>query len=412
MGCCRCSAFLPFLLLRAALGQRLSYGTPGKPNFTVIVPEKLSHRPWVYRFRNVLDHKQSARVRQLVLDAIVFFNDTARDGAVRPGARALNLGDPRRPRYRMQNERQLSLYFHDPPPVLAELYSRVARIAGVHPSSIEAIYHLYAPGALPANLHLDNFNKFLFPHRFASMSVFFDDAKDGGTVFPLLSRPGGPAVATEDAEVAAWHDLINSTRMDPASDGYAFRRVDEDERHAFRRRALNTAVEMCRAGRAAQEPVVPVRGSAYMWKNYLDNGEDDVRTIHAGCGSSADFKILGTFFVRDWPGPFQEHITFWDALDTREEYIDELQRQLEVQYLHSFRLRHLKDLYRQQREVMYELLGDRGAAWQAARQQLHRESLEQAQMDEEVSATIEQMAQRYSGADIPWTKVVPADRAF
>lgn len=33
-----------------------------------------------------------------------------------------------------------------------------------------------------------------------------------------------------------------------------------------------------------------MRGAAYMWKNYLDSGEDDVRAIHAGCGASTSLK--------------------------------------------------------------------------------------------------------------------------
>lgn len=56
-------------------------------------------------------------------------------------------------------------------------------------SGAQAIYHLYEPGALPANLHLDNFNKFLFPHRYASLSVFFDD-DDGGCAAPPSSVAG------------------------------------------------------------------------------------------------------------------------------------------------------------------------------------------------------------------------------
>ena len=46
--------------------------------------------------------------------------------------------------------------------------------------SLKAIYHLYKPNAELANLHLDNFNKYLWPHRFMSASLFLDDYEDGG----------------------------------------------------------------------------------------------------------------------------------------------------------------------------------------------------------------------------------------
>ena len=186
----------------------------------------------------------------------------------------------------MQNREQLSLYFENPPPIMQELYSRIAKLQNIHVSNIEAIYHLYAPGGQAANLHMDNFNKFLFPHRFASSSMFFDDYEDGGTVFPLLV-PQDPekdllntSVAADTAEVMRWHAQINASReTDDPHSNFAGRRVMADETDAFRRRALQEARERCSRAGSARDPVTPKRGSVYIWRNYLANGEDDVRSI-------------------------------------------------------------------------------------------------------------------------------------
>lgn len=404
------------LLLPSAAVAADSERPPGNNSLSLAI---LAEAPWVARVRNILSAKESALVRRLVYDAVVYFNDTSATHEVRQGARALNPGSTLRPRYRMQNERQLSLYFERPPEVMMELYRRVGRVINIDPSNMEAIYHLYAPGALPANVHMDNFNKLLFPHRFASLSVFFEDLEDGGTVFPLYEQrqtaedePEALPIAVERQEVARWHGLVNATRMDPYSDGYAYRRVESDESDWFRRRTFEVAGAMCRGGRSKQGLVIPERGTMYIWKNYLANGEDDVRTMHAGCGASKSMKILGTLFMRDWPGPYQEHNSFWDPLIQREDRVEELQRELEGNALQSFRIRNLKELYEQQRKAMAELQGPRAAAWLQNKQRKHLDSLMEEQVDEDSRARIEAMADRYSGAQITWSKVAPAEGLF
>ena len=39
------------------------------------------------------------------------------------------------------------------------MIERVGVATGLHPNNIEPIFHLYVPSSVPANLHLDNFNK-------------------------------------------------------------------------------------------------------------------------------------------------------------------------------------------------------------------------------------------------------------
>ncbi|CAE7772752.1 unnamed protein product, partial [Symbiodinium pilosum] len=79
------------------------------------------------------------------------------------------------------------------------------------------------PSALPANLHLDNFNKYLWPHRFMSVSLFLDDYEDGGTVFPLLLNTFGQSVGTnrvasEHHEIEAWQRALNAERTQQVTD--------------------------------------------------------------------------------------------------------------------------------------------------------------------------------------------------
>lgn len=303
---------------------------------------------------------------------------------------------------------------------MMELYRRIGKLVQVDPSNLEAIYHLYAPGAEPANIHLDNFNKFLFPHRYASISMFFEDQEEGATVFPLLratdQSPASP-VATAQDDIMAWHSLINATRMEPGSDGYAYRRVDGSEWHPFRRHAFQAALAMCRGGHETQGPVFPEKGTAYMWKNYLTNGEDDLRTIHAGCGSTTEFKILGTFFLRDWPGPYQEHSSFWDLQEENEkesgmDEVEELRRLVEMSSLQSFRIRHMEELYAEQRKIAKELQGPRAAERLLQQQKQHLRSLLDEDVEDEATSRIGDLVKNYGGTEIAWTKVVAADRVF
>ena len=53
-----------------------------------------------------------------MLNAVIYFNDTDLEGEVRSGARPLQLGSEARPRYRLQSDEHVSLYFHNPPPMM------------------------------------------------------------------------------------------------------------------------------------------------------------------------------------------------------------------------------------------------------------------------------------------------------
>ena len=98
-----------------------------------------------------------------------------------------------------------------------------------HLEWLEPIFHIYAPGAIPENIHLDNFNRQLSPFRIASSTVFLDDLPDGGTVFPLMLRyadsvlddDGAPHVlptssaAVDEKAVEQWNLRLNQSRLDP-----------------------------------------------------------------------------------------------------------------------------------------------------------------------------------------------------
>eukprot|EP00913_Durusdinium_trenchii_P031578 g29570.t1 len=271
-----------------------------------------------------------------------------------------------RPLLRSQDSGHLSFYFIEPPDFMVRMIQRVAKMSGVHPNNVEPIYHIYVPGSVPANLHLDNFNKYLFPHRHLSVSLFLDDYEDGGTVFPLLLDSFGPSAA--------------------------HRRVDKNEDNSFRHRVLKEAQEMCRRGRTAQIPVLPEKlgstirarvrcrrgrsvnsncdvapqrlirkGTMYLWFNYLSNGEDDVRSLHAGCSSSTGYKMIGAFFLRDGSGPFREHDSFWHPVQPRKHEVDELQRQMEMITVLGFRFDHIAALFNLERQAVFELLGAQAA---------------------------------------------------
>lgn len=356
-------------------------------NVSKVRVELLSQLPLLARFRHVLDAEECAYLRRIVLDSIVFFNDTSISGEMRHGGRMLEFQREVTPTYHMPNEMQVSLSFPRPPAVMCRLYERLAQQVGAHTDNIEAIYHLYAPGAMPTNLHLDNFNAALFPHRVASFSVFLEDLEDGGTVFPLLlAGTGGPEarapaspVALEDEEVARWAARLGNATS-PGSlglraGGYADRRVEADEAEPFLARALAAARVLCSGGRRLQEPAVPERGTAYMWWNTRPDGTEDPRSAHAACGARRDLKVLVTVFVRDAPGPFG-HGGFWDPLVERPEVGGaETQRRLEMQQFQDFRLFHLERLYHAQGRAVLELAGIEAAGRLVEEQKLHQRAL-------------------------------------
>lgn len=351
-------------------------------------------------------------MRGLIVDAIAYFNDTSIDGRTRVGAKEID--ENYRPKFRMNNAQQLSLYFPNPPPIMVKLYNRLSFLIQVHANNIEAIYHVYAPRTLPINLHMDNFNRFLYPHRYGSVSMFFDEMKDGGTVFPLLAcqLQGFSNFGREHQQIERWHYLVNASRMDPdgRDGGYSFRRVESDEADPFRKKTLDMAIEMCENGRAAQQPVVPEMGTAYMWRNYDRKGEDDVRTVHAGCGSSQGLKIIGTFFIRDGPGPFQEQSNFWDLWEPVKDLEEENRRLVEAQSLHYFRLNHMHLLYSSQREVARILGGEKAANELEQMQTKHEESLIVG--DTALSVNENLVRLRSLLKDHPWQKILPPEVMF
>ncbi|CAK9067302.1 Uncharacterized protein SCF082_LOCUS34089, partial [Durusdinium trenchii] len=339
----------------------------------------LSVSPKIIRFRGLLSAQECALIRFLMLEALIYFGDTSPWVALRPGADVLQnaseemhqrFGDlGARPLLRSQDSGHLSFYFIEPPDFMVRMIQRVAKMSGVHPNNVEPIYHIYVPGSVPANLHLDNFNKYLFPHRHLSVSLFLDDYEDGGTVFPLLldsfgGTGGSSLLALEHEEIESWQRVLNEERMlQVANDAhaYAHRRVDKNEDNSFRHRVLKEAQEMCRRGRTAQIPVLPEKGTMYLWFNYLSNGEDDVRSLHAGCSSSTGYKMIGAFFLRDGSGPFREHDSFWHPVQPRKHEVDELQRQMEMITVLGFRFDHIAALFNLERQAVFELLGAQAA---------------------------------------------------
>uniref|UniRef100_A0A7S4V2Q1 Prolyl 4-hydroxylase alpha subunit domain-containing protein n=1 Tax=Alexandrium monilatum TaxID=311494 RepID=A0A7S4V2Q1_9DINO len=409
-----------FLWLCAGCAFLRTAGGAAESPWGAITGELLSRAPVLMRLRGVLDAAECAAVRRLLLDAVLYFNDTWADGTVRPGAERLGLGEAPRPRYRMQQELQLTLFFERPPEVLETLHRRIANVVNVTPAQVEAIYHVYAPGARPSNLHLDNFNAFLYPHRMGSVSVFFDDLEDGGTIFPLLLPHGdgfGTAseVAWEADEVALWQAQIAESFADPTNiaRGYLCRRVQAEESHPFRRRTFEAALAMCRGGRASQHPVLPERGAAYVWRNFAAGGTDDVRTVHAGCGASESFKTLGTLFLRSGPGPFAEHGAFWDPLEELADPTSEKQRQVEMLELQHFRLQHLVSLYELQREAEHQLFGVDAAQRLCARQQVHLSSLLNESVARGLRARLGDFQEQHrDGLTVHWQRSLARGRVF
>lgn len=343
----------------------------------------LSQKPLLARLRHALSLEECGKLRRALLDAVVFFNSSGAN--VTSYAEFQSPFAAVRPVYRMQNERHLTVFFPHPTATMEVLYKRVAAVLGVPHYNVEAVYHLYAPGAPFANLHLDNFNAALHPHRLYSFTVFLDHMEDGGTVFPLLLKgmngddiPASPA-AMEENEVDRWQDLLNRSFARQRDGGYAFRILDtenfgrdEKEWHAFARRTVDAARVLCDGGAYTQFPVVPERGTAYMWSNYKTSGEDDVRTIHAGCGSSRSFKMIVTIWIRDAAGPFVEQEAFWDPLDESggQDFFG-LQRRMEQQQLQDFRLYFLQQLYHLQREATFDVEGPEAAERETQAQQQH-----------------------------------------
>ncbi|CAE7376842.1 unnamed protein product [Symbiodinium sp. CCMP2592] len=393
------------------------------------IPILLSVRPKVLRITHMFTPKECALLRWLMLEALIYFGDssemvTTRPGSVNSSSGFGNLG--KRPLMRMQDPDQLSFYFQEtkrfcgvglgcqisidvpqpePPDFMIAMMQRVGTMVGVHPNNVEAIYHLYKPNAELANLHLDNFNKYLWPHRFMSASLFLDDYEDGGTVFPLFldtisgdGDVGVSSVAQEHDEVRAWQRALNDARMHRvASDteAYAHRRVDSGEPGEFRQRVLQAAKDMCRLGRPAQIPVLPAKGTMYLWFNYLDNGEDDVRTIHAGCSSSASYKMIGTMFLRDGSGPFREHDSFWNPTVKKVDKAEEVRRTIEATQASHFRFSHIAALFDLERQSVFELHGGAEAVRLARFQHLYTDVLIQQEADERLYSQYAGMVQQY-----------------
>merc|ERR1711924_329555 len=140
------------------------------------------------------------------------------------------------------------------------------------------------------------------------------------------------------------------SRVDPWADPYSYRRVDGNEHNAFRRSVLHAAMDMCKGGGALQAPAIPQKGTAYFWRNHHWNGEDDVRSIHAGCGAAASIKTMATVFFRDGPGPFEEQSGFLSPHEAYEDASGETFRQIQLQGIQLFRLRCLQRLYEMQQE--------------------------------------------------------------
>lgn len=292
-----------------------------------------------------------------------------------------------------------------------QLIERVGKIAGVHPNNVEPIYHLYVPATLPSNLHLDNFNKYLFPHRYLSVSLFLDDHEDGGTVFPLMldsfgDTGGSTTLALDNDEVQKWQWVLNEERLQQVrndSEAYAHRRVDLDEPMGFRHRLLEAAQLMCRSGRMAQMPVLPEKGTMYLWFNYLPNGEDDVRSIHAGCSSSVSYKMLGAFFLRDAAGPFPEHDSFWHPSKVRQQANDELQRQVEMMAVNAFRFDHIAALFNMERHAVFELHGAAEAVRLATFHHEYAQQLVQREVGYSWRSDLNDIIDEHGlDAEVPW----------
>lgn len=218
-----------------------------------------------------------------------------------------------------------------------------------------------------------------------SASVFFDTLEDGGTVFPLLNLTSGDKIeGTSDltlsfTELAYWQSSLGKLHVDP--NGYGLRRVDAGSSHPFQVRAWETAQAMCNGGAAKQRPVTPRQGSVYIWNNHLSNGVDDLRAIHAGCGSKKHMKVMGTFFIREGPGPFPENKDWWDPAGPELPFItDELKRQTDALVVQNFRLKHLNYLYEDLLDIAFELGGWDGWAWEYKQQLAHFDSLDEQKL--------------------------------
>eukprot|EP00746_Dinoflagellata_sp_MGD_P115923 gnl/MRDRNA2_/MRDRNA2_51884_c0_seq1.p1 gnl/MRDRNA2_/MRDRNA2_51884_c0~~gnl/MRDRNA2_/MRDRNA2_51884_c0_seq1.p1 ORF type:complete len:135 (+),score=24.99 gnl/MRDRNA2_/MRDRNA2_51884_c0_seq1:182-586(+) len=127
--------------------------------------------------------------------------------------------------------------------------------------------------------------------------------------------------------------------MNRSTIGPIYRRVEfDDDADGFRSKVFQQALALCETANGTG--MFRARaGEAYFWRNYLSNGEDDVRAIHGGCSPKEGLKPLLTLFIRDKEGPFEEEREFWDVPRT-------LRHQLELLQLTGFRLRHHGDLER------------------------------------------------------------------
>eukprot|EP00928_Gymnodinium_smaydae_P055198 TRINITY_DN38794_c0_g1_i1.p1 TRINITY_DN38794_c0_g1~~TRINITY_DN38794_c0_g1_i1.p1 ORF type:complete len:370 (-),score=61.95 TRINITY_DN38794_c0_g1_i1:130-1239(-) len=264
-------------------------------------------------------------------------------------------------RYRMMDESRVAVQFKDAPPaILRLLTARAADLLGVPLENVETLLSLSGPslyGAALTNVHLDNYDASVWPHRVSSMSVFLSDVEGGPTVFPLaLPHPGvsncsaiSPSAA-EHTSVSTWQRQLNDVRMQSNVVGAWGRRVERADADPFRARVFSDAEALCRQSSGAERSekltgcerarasLFRARvGEAYAWKNYDRFGEDDVRAMHGGCSPLVGLKPLLTFFARDAGGPFGEQEGFWDQPVEDPEV-------LEFFHLVAFRVRHMADL--------------------------------------------------------------------
>ncbi|CAJ1364982.1 unnamed protein product [Effrenium voratum] len=169
---------------------------------------------------------------------------------------------------------------------------------------------------------------------------------------------------------------------------------------------------MCRHGRAAQMPVLPEKGTMYLWFNYLQNGEDDVRTIHAGCSARNDYKMLGAFFLRDASGPFREHEAFWHPFQRREHQVQETQRQMEIITVQKFRLNHIAALFELERKAVFELHGGQAAVRLASFHQEYARRLLHDDLEKLIKRQYESMVSEHGlTAEVRWS-MVTTDGSF
>lgn len=219
--------------------------------------------------------------------------------------------------------------------VMGLVNRRLSALSGIPEENIEEGYFsVYNQGHTMEHMHMDNHHALFTPQRVMSFVIYLlgepEGLVGGGTVFPLAgSGDEGTEPIISDEYLDKWQEVVASSRTnfqlgsEPQKGRICHKREGEVEdvicdpliSHAQRLCKEAAAKRFDGAAPGGGAVIRAKPGDAIMFSGLSEQGDELVRSIHAGCGLDHGNKIILSKFLRVGPRPWNDEEKFSSALE-------------------------------------------------------------------------------------------------